>query len=97
MLLIGDAAHAISPNAGQGTSLALEDAMYHAKLFRDLSAGHEQVFTRFETERGPRVKKIVVEGWRAVPGQCVTVKCIAPLCCAQFPALQRLFKALYAS
>ena len=43
ILLIGDAAHAVSPNAGQGASMALEDAMYLAKLlariFRRLRTG----------------------------------------------------------
>lgn len=33
-VLIGDAAHAVSPHSGQGASLALEDAMYLAKMIR---------------------------------------------------------------
>ena len=37
-LLIGDAAHATSPHAGQGASLALEDAM---RLGRLMQAGQE--------------------------------------------------------
>jgi len=32
VVLIGDAAHALSPNAGQGASMASEDAMYLAKV-----------------------------------------------------------------
>ncbi|MBA3946545.1 MAG: FAD-dependent monooxygenase [Herpetosiphonaceae bacterium] len=64
IVLIGDAAHAVSPNAGQGASLALEDAMYLAKLLRDSAAGYEHVFTQFEHERKPRVEKIVAEGRR---------------------------------
>jgi 2-polyprenyl-6-methoxyphenol hydroxylase-like FAD-dependent oxidoreductase len=63
VLLIGDAAHAVSPNSGQGASMAFEDAMYLAKLLRD-SADYEQVFARFEQERKPRVEKIVAEGRR---------------------------------
>jgi 2-polyprenyl-6-methoxyphenol hydroxylase-like FAD-dependent oxidoreductase len=63
VLLIGDAAHAVSPNSGQGASLALEDAMYLAKLLRE-SADYEQVFATFEAERKPRVEKIVAEGRR---------------------------------
>ncbi|WP_172277970.1 FAD-dependent oxidoreductase [Chryseobacterium sp. LAM-KRS1] len=63
IILIGDAAHAVSPNSGQGASMALEDAMLLAKLLRDqkecLSA-----FSLFEQERRPRVEKIVLEGRR---------------------------------
>src|SRR3979490_1620807 len=46
-LLIGDAAHATSPHAGQGASLALEDAMRLARL---MQGGHELsvVFENFE-------------------------------------------------
>ncbi len=57
-LLIGDAAHATSPHAGQGASLALEDAMRLGKL---MLAGHELglTFQNFEHERRPRAEKIV--------------------------------------
>jgi 2-polyprenyl-6-methoxyphenol hydroxylase-like FAD-dependent oxidoreductase len=57
-LLIGDAAHATSPHAGQGASLALEDAMRLGKLI-----GKNQelrlTFQNFEAERRPRAEKIV--------------------------------------
>ena len=69
MLLIGDAAHAVSPNAGQGASLALEDAMYLAKLLRDCGGDYMAAFERFERERKPRVERIVVAGRRAAGGQ----------------------------
>src|SRR6478735_11832191 len=57
-LLIGDAAHATSPHAGQGASLALEDAMRLARLMQD---GQELglTFRNFEHERRPRAEKIV--------------------------------------
>jgi 2-polyprenyl-6-methoxyphenol hydroxylase-like FAD-dependent oxidoreductase len=57
-LLIGDAAHATSPHAGQGASLALEDAMRLSCLMRD---GQELglTFQNFEHERRPRAEKIV--------------------------------------
>ncbi|MBR0695798.1 NAD(P)/FAD-dependent oxidoreductase [Bradyrhizobium lablabi] len=57
-LLIGDAAHATSPHAGQGASLALEDAMRLGALMRD---GQELglTFQNFEHERRPRTEKIV--------------------------------------
>jgi 2-polyprenyl-6-methoxyphenol hydroxylase-like FAD-dependent oxidoreductase len=57
-LLIGDAAHATSPHAGQGASLALEDAMRLGRLLLD---GQELslTFQHFEHERRPRTEKIV--------------------------------------
>jgi 2-polyprenyl-6-methoxyphenol hydroxylase-like FAD-dependent oxidoreductase len=62
IVLIGDAAHAVSPNAGQGASLALEDAMYLARLLRD--ASYEIAFERFERDRKPRAEMVVAEGRR---------------------------------
>jgi 2-polyprenyl-6-methoxyphenol hydroxylase-like FAD-dependent oxidoreductase len=62
--LIGDAAHAVSPNAGQGASMALEDAMYLAKVLCEAQGDHERAFERFERERKPRVERIVAEGRR---------------------------------
>ena len=62
VLLIGDAAHAVSPNAGQGASMALEDAMYLAKLLRDGKDDYAKVFLQFEGDRKGRVEKIVAEG-----------------------------------
>jgi 2-polyprenyl-6-methoxyphenol hydroxylase-like FAD-dependent oxidoreductase len=57
-LLIGDAAHATSPHAGQGASLALEDAMRLGRLMleeQELGLTLQQ----FEHERRPRAEKIV--------------------------------------
>jgi 2-polyprenyl-6-methoxyphenol hydroxylase-like FAD-dependent oxidoreductase len=57
-LLIGDAAHATSPHAGQGASIALEDAVRLARLMQD---GKElgATFEAFEAERRPRAERIV--------------------------------------
>ena len=57
-VLIGDAIHAVSPNAGQGASLALEDAMVLAKCMRDIDDA-EKAFARFEALRRERVERIV--------------------------------------
>ena len=64
VLLIGDAAHAVSSSSGQGASLALEDAIYLARLFRDSQESYASVFAQFERSRRPRVEKIIAEGKR---------------------------------
>lgn len=57
-LLIGDAAHATSPHAGQGASLALEDAMRLGCLMRE-DGELGQIFQAFERERRARAERIV--------------------------------------
>jgi 2-polyprenyl-6-methoxyphenol hydroxylase-like FAD-dependent oxidoreductase len=57
-VLIGDAIHATSPNAGQGASLALEDALMLARCVRDIG-NLQQAFRQFEHLRRERVEKIV--------------------------------------
>ncbi len=69
VLLIGDAAHAISPHAGQGASLALEDAMLLGKLLRDSQGGHEQVFAQFVQQRRSRVERVIAEARRRGDGK----------------------------
>jgi 2-polyprenyl-6-methoxyphenol hydroxylase-like FAD-dependent oxidoreductase len=57
-VLIGDAAHATSPHAGQGASIALEDAYRFAaalQSWQDLGTA----FQHFERERRPRAERIV--------------------------------------
>lgn len=56
--LIGDAAHATSPSAGQGASLAMEDAMMLARCLRD-ERDPERAFTRLVELRRARVAEIV--------------------------------------
>jgi len=63
IMLIGDAAHAVSPNSGQGASLALEDAMYLAKMLRDCG-DFRDAYARFERDRKPRAERVVAEGRR---------------------------------
>lgn len=67
--LMGDAAHAVSPNAGQGASMALEDAMCLAMLLRDCGGDHARAFTELERLRKDRVEKIVAEGRRRGGGK----------------------------
>jgi 2-polyprenyl-6-methoxyphenol hydroxylase-like FAD-dependent oxidoreductase len=62
-VLIGDAAHATTPHAGQGASLALEDAMRLARLLAQgvAAQGRElgEAFAAFEQERRPRAERVV--------------------------------------
>ncbi|MCI0569455.1 MAG: FAD-dependent monooxygenase [Myxococcaceae bacterium] len=58
MVLLGDAAHATSPSAGQGASLAIEDALVLAKCLRDLGEP-ARAFAAYEQERRPRVERVV--------------------------------------
>jgi 2-polyprenyl-6-methoxyphenol hydroxylase-like FAD-dependent oxidoreductase len=57
-LLIGDAAHATSPHAGQGASIALEDA-YRLACALQNEAEIGVAFRNFESERRPRAERIV--------------------------------------
>ncbi len=58
VMLIGDAAHATSPSAGQGASLALEDAIVLAQCLRDIPS-RPDAFATFEGLRRGRAEKIV--------------------------------------
>jgi 2-polyprenyl-6-methoxyphenol hydroxylase-like FAD-dependent oxidoreductase len=60
VVLLGDAAHAVSPSSGQGASLALEDAMDLAKRLRD-HVDPTHAFAGFERDRRRRVERIVAE------------------------------------
>jgi 2-polyprenyl-6-methoxyphenol hydroxylase-like FAD-dependent oxidoreductase len=69
--LIGDAAHATTPSAGQGASLALEDAMVLAQCLRD-SGDTEDAFSAFERIRRGRVEAIVRQSRRNGRGKAVS-------------------------
>jgi 2-polyprenyl-6-methoxyphenol hydroxylase-like FAD-dependent oxidoreductase len=58
VVLVGDAVHATSPSAGQGASLALEDAIVLAACIRDIP-NLEQAFSEFQKLRRDRVERIV--------------------------------------
>ncbi|OKH99395.1 FAD-dependent oxidoreductase [Streptomyces sp. CB02923] len=71
MVIIGDAAHAAAPNAAQGASMAVEDAVVLAKCLRDQ---HEprRAFGAYEELRRARVERVVAHSAlmarRAAPG-----------------------------
>jgi len=58
VVAVGDAVHAVSPSAGQGASLALEDAAVLARCLRD-EPGCSAAFAAYQRERQPRAEKIV--------------------------------------
>lgn len=55
--LVGDAAHAVAPHAGQGASLSMESAMMLVKCIRDVN-GVENAFLMYKKLRWDRVKKM---------------------------------------
>lgn len=63
MVIIGDAAHATAPSAGQGAALALEDAVIIARCLRD-APDAPTAFSTFDRLRRDRVEKIVANGNR---------------------------------
>lgn len=66
-VLVGDAAHATSPSAGQGASLALEDAATLARCL-DACTDFNQAFSAYQRERQPRAE-LVAKYARAVDKQ----------------------------
>jgi 2-polyprenyl-6-methoxyphenol hydroxylase-like FAD-dependent oxidoreductase len=58
-ILIGDAAHAMSPHAGQGASTAMEDALILASLLKNVDRPVQELFAAFHRARRPRIEKII--------------------------------------
>ncbi len=71
VVLVGDAIHAVSPNAGQGASLAMEDAIVLAKCLQDI---HDlsSAFETYERLRRTRVERMVRHGRNAGQGKVIT-------------------------
>jgi FAD-dependent urate hydroxylase len=68
MIIIGDAAHATSPAAGQGASMAIEDAVTLGKCLRDID-GVPESFAAYENLRRARVESVVAQGKRNGDGK----------------------------
>ena len=71
VVLVGDAIHAVSPSAGQGASLAVEDAAVLAKCLRDIP-DHALAFATYERLRRTRVERMVRHGRNASQGKVMT-------------------------
>ena len=63
IVLMGDAAHATTPNMGQGACMAIEDAVILANCL-GRTPEPTIAFEEFESMRLPRTKKIVNGSWR---------------------------------
>jgi len=60
--LLGDAAHATTPNMGQGAGQAIEDAYVLSELLAKYP--QEKAFSRYQHLRMPKVKRVVHTSWR---------------------------------
>jgi 2-polyprenyl-6-methoxyphenol hydroxylase-like FAD-dependent oxidoreductase len=63
VVIMGDAAHATTPNMGQGACMAIEDAVVMTNSIHRASSV-EEAFIDFEKKRIHRTTKIVQESWR---------------------------------
>ena len=61
VLLLGDAAHAMTPNQGQGAAMAIEDAL---ALTRVLGAGTGDALERYRALRHARVRQVQLDSRR---------------------------------
>ena len=68
--LVGDSAHATTPHAGQGASIAMESALVLAKCLRDIP-NIKDAFTRYQQLRKDRVEKMIAMARRS--GRMFTV------------------------
>lgn len=62
IVLAGDAAHATTPNMGQGACMAIEDAAVLTNCLEEY-ATVEEAFRKFESKRIARTTKIVNDSW----------------------------------
>ena len=86
MIIIGDAAHAMSPASGQGASMAIEDAVTLARCLRDLPTV-PGAFAAYESLRRKRVERVVAQGKRNGDG-----KTLGPVMRRMLPLFIRMAK-----
>lgn len=61
--LIGDAAHATTPNMGQGGGQAVEDAWFLSQILKD-EKDPQMAFARFQQKRRKKVDQVVKTSWQ---------------------------------
>ncbi|PIQ27086.1 FAD-dependent oxidoreductase [bacterium (Candidatus Blackallbacteria) CG17_big_fil_post_rev_8_21_14_2_50_48_46] len=64
VFLLGDAAHATTPNLGQGANQALESAWVLAESLAQNPEDLHKVLQRYESLRIPRARRIVETSWK---------------------------------
>jgi FAD-dependent urate hydroxylase len=64
MVIIGDAAHAVSPSSGQGASMAAEDAVALAGCLGAARSDIPAALAAYESRRRERVERVVAYGAR---------------------------------
>jgi 2-polyprenyl-6-methoxyphenol hydroxylase-like FAD-dependent oxidoreductase len=62
--LIGDAAHATTPNMGQGACQGIEDAYYISRYLSKSLQNTEEAFQQFESKRRKKVDYVVNNSWQ---------------------------------
>lgn len=77
IVLLGDAAHATTPNMGQGACMAMESALVLARCLADGSS-HAQALASYQNLRQPRARWVTTQSWRI--GQAGQIA--NPLVCA---------------
>lgn len=63
VVFIGDAAHAITPNMGQGACQAIEDARILAECLR-IQSNYQGAFADYDARRRKRIGQISNQSWR---------------------------------
>ncbi len=64
MCLIGDAAHATTPNMGQGACQGIEDAFYISKYLSKSPQNVQGAFEEFQLKRRKKVDYVVNTSWQ---------------------------------
>ncbi len=96
--LLGDAAHATTPNMGQGACQGVEDAYYISKFLSESNDQSIHAFRQFEKQRIEKVDYVVNTSWRfgkmahSMPGQAI-MKLLLKL--TPEHVLQKQMKKLY--
>lgn len=70
--LLGDAAHAMTPNQGQGAAMAIEDAAVLALVIGDGVSDPAEAHARYVAERDARVRRVQLDSRRL--GEVATVQ-----------------------